>query len=78
MNIEMTIKEIISKVLGVGMEIIQDDLAIGDIAEWDSLHHLQIISTIEKEYGFKFTPDVMMDLEDVEDIIHATKERVNV
>ena len=76
MNIEEKVKEIIAKVLEVKTEDINEDTAIGDIPEWDSLSHIQIISAIEKEFGFNFTPDVMMDLEDVSDIVAAVEERV--
>ena len=74
-KIEEKVKEIIASVLNVGIDEIEEDTAIGDIAEWDSLHHIQIISAIEKEFGFRFTPDVMMDLEDVSDIVNATEAR---
>lgn len=76
MNIEEKVKEIIAKVLEVEVSQINDDTAIGDIPEWDSLSHIQIVSAIEKEFGFNFTPDVMMDLEDVSDIVAAVEERV--
>ena len=76
MNIEEKDKEIIAKVLEVPADQINEDTAIGDIPEWDSLSHIQIISAIEKEFGFHFTPDVMMDLEDVSDISAAVEERV--
>ena len=76
MNIEEKVKEIIAKVLEVEVSEINDDTAIGDIPEWDSLSHIQIVSSIEKEFGFNFTPDVMMDLEDVSDIVAAVEERV--
>lgn len=75
-EIELKVKEIISEILGVSTEKIGDDTAIGDIVEWDSLRHLQIISAIEKEYGFRFTPEVMMELEDVSDIVLATEKRI--
>ena len=74
-SIEAKVKEIIAKILNVSADDIEDDTAIGDIAEWDSLHHIQIISEIEKEFGFQFTPDVMLDLEDVSDIVSATEKR---
>ena len=75
-SIALKIKEIMANILDVSVDEIQEDTAIGDIASWDSLHHIQIISTIEKEFNFLFTPDVMMDLEDVSDIISATEVRV--
>ncbi len=75
-KVEEQVKGIIAKVLEAPIEEINEDTAIGDIPSWDSLHHLQIIATIEKNFGFRFTPDVMMDLEDVGDIVKATEERV--
>ena len=35
----------------------------------------QIISAIEEEFNIRFTPDILMDLEDVSDILAATEER---
>lgn len=75
-SVETKVKDIVAMVLGVSVDGISDDTAIGDIPEWDSLHHIQIISAIEKEFGFRFTPDIMMDLEDVSDLVHAVKARV--
>ena len=74
-DIRGKVKRIISNLLGVEIDEIDDDTAIGDLPEWDSLHHIQIISAIEKEFDFRFTPDVMMDLEDVSDIVIATEAR---
>lgn len=66
---------IIAEILGVNRDEISEDTAIGDLELWDSLHHIQIISAIERKYGFRFTPDVMMELEDVSDIVSATEAR---
>ena len=76
MSVESKIKGIIATVLGVSVDDIQDDTAIGDFSAWDSLNHLQIIRRIESEYSIKFTPDIMMDLEDVGDIVRATEARI--
>ena len=75
-DIEEKIKNIISSTLGVQISDIENDTAIGDLPEWDSLNHLKIIASIEAEFGIRFTPDVMLDLEDVSDIIAATEERI--
>ena len=74
-NMEARIREIIVRILGVSETDISGDTAIGDLPEWDSLRHIQIISAVEKEFGFRFTPDVIMDLEDVSDIAAAAKDR---
>lgn len=75
-NIDSKVKSIIANILKVPVDNIDTETAIGDIPEWDSLHHIQIISAIEKEFGFRFTPDVLMDLEDVSDIVSATEVRM--
>ena len=76
-NIETKIKEIIAHVLEVSVDYIEDDTEIGDISKWDSLHHIQIISDIEKEYDFHFTPEEIMKMGCVEDIIRVAKTKAD-
>lgn len=75
MNVEERIRKLMAKILEVEESEIEEDSAIGDIASWDSLHHLAIIAEIEKEFQIQFTPDVLMDMEDFSDIVNAVKER---
>ena len=75
-KIEEQVRNIIARILGVSVDEVTEDTAIGDIQSWDSLHHLQIISEVESVFGIRFTPDVMMDLEDVGDIAKAVEDRV--
>lgn len=49
MDYKEKIKEILANTLSVDIERITDDLAAGDIEEWDSVGNLAIISTIEEE-----------------------------
>lgn len=77
MSVEEKIKEIMAEILEISADDIEEDSAIGDFPNWDSLNHLKIISTIEKEFGIQFTPDVLMDIEDVSDIVRATEDRRN-
>ena len=69
------VKSIIAENLKVDASVLSEDTAIGDLPEWDSLHHLQIVAAIEQKYGFQFEPDVLMDLEDVSDIVNAVEKR---
>ena len=77
MNIETEIKKIMAEILGVSEDEIEEDSAIGDLPNWDSLSHLKIIAEIEKKFDFQFTPDVLMDIEDFSDMVKATKDRVS-
>ena len=76
MNTEAKIREIMAKILGCKEADIEEDSAIGDIANWDSLNHLKIIGEIEKTFSIQFTPDVLMDIEDFSDIVKATEDRI--
>ena len=73
---EQKIIGIIAKILEVELEEVELDTAIGDLPEWDSLHHLQIIAELEKEYGIKYVAEDLAELEDVSDLIALTKEMI--
>ncbi len=76
----MTLLDSIIKLIADSLEVsenqITEDTAIGDIPEWNSLGHIIIISSIEKEYSINFDPEIIMDLEDVSDIVAAIEERL--
>lgn len=71
---EQKIINIIAKVLEVDVKEVEFDTAMGDLPEWDSLHHLQIIAELEKEFGVKYIVEDLAELEDVSDLISLTKE----
>lgn len=70
------ILNIIAKVLKVDIEDIELDTAIGDLPEWDSLHHLHLIVELENEFGIKYSPEDLAELEDVSDLISLTKDSI--
>jgi acyl carrier protein len=76
MEIEQKVIRIIAESLEVGEDQLTEDTAIGDIPEWNSLGHIVIISSLEKEFSINFDPEIIMDLEDVSDIVAAIEERL--
>lgn len=71
---EEKIINIIAKILEVDSSEIEMDTAAGDLPEWDSLHHLQIIAELENVFGIKYAPTDLAEIEDVSDLIALTKE----
>ena len=67
------ILEIIAKVLEVEPDSIELDSGIGDMPEWTSMNHLNIIANLEREFSIKFSQSDIMDLEDISDLIALTK-----
>ena len=71
---ENQILELIARVLNVPVGDVTLETEIGELDEWDSLRNVQIIAQLEKEFEVKITPDMIMDLEDVSDIISLIKD----
>ena len=57
------IVKIIAGILEVDVYDIEMDTAVGDLPEWDSMHHLQIIAELEKVYNIKFNASDLAELE---------------
>lgn len=68
------IVKIIADILEVDVCDIEMDTAVGDLQEWDSMHHLQIIAELEKVYNIKFNASDLAELEDVSDLISLVEE----
>ena len=73
---QQKIIEIIARVLEVDLDEVTLDTEIGELPEWDSMHHIHIISELENEFGCKLPEEELMDLEDVSDIVSLIKEKV--
>lgn len=65
------IKKIIAKNLDVPLDLITNELAIGDIPEWDSLAHVRLIAALETDLDIQLDVEQTLDIEDVEDFIDA-------
>lgn len=70
----MNKSEILKKLNGIFCKVFsQSDININyhttadDLEEWDSITNLLLIDTIEKEFGFKFTLNEIMNSEKIED-----------
>lgn len=78
MKIEERVIKIIAEAIEVEGNKIDEDTAIGDFPNWDSMGQLIIITSLEKEFDIKFDPEDIMDLEDVGDMISAIEGYTNV
>ncbi len=77
MNIEQRVIKIIAEVIQIEGNKIDEDTAIGDFPNWDSMGQLAIITSLEKEFDIKFDPEDIMELEDVGDMIDAIEGYTN-
>lgn len=66
--------KLLEEILNVPAGTIKMDTEIGELPEWDSLHNVQIIAELEEKFKIKISPDDIMDLEDVSDIIDLVED----
>tara|TARA_Y200000002_G_scaffold353022_1_gene332142 strand:- start:896 stop:1120 length:225 start_codon:yes stop_codon:yes gene_type:complete len=68
MNIEISIKKIISKITSTPEKDINENTSMENLSKWDSLAQVKIILDIEKKYKKIKTSD-LIDLTSVKDIV---------
>ena len=62
MNVTSKLKEIFVNIFSISPEIINDELSPDMVAKWDSLQHLNLILSIEEEFGIKIFPEEAVEL----------------
>jgi acyl carrier protein len=56
------LREIIADVLGVPADSINRNSGPRDFAQWDSAAHIDIVLSVEGEYGVEFSPQEMVEV----------------
>ena len=65
---EMKLKKVISNVLGVPINEINDSSNSDSLDNWDSLSHINLVLAIEAEFNVALTPEDYMDMLSVKSI----------
>jgi acyl carrier protein len=50
-------RDLVAKVLGINVDILNDNSACGETPNWDSLNHVDIIYEMESNYGIQIHDD---------------------
>jgi|WetSurSiteA1Bulk_404760.scaffolds.fasta_scaffold114658_2 acyl carrier protein len=67
---------ILSRVLGVREETIDDDTSMKTTSEWDSLKHIEIVTALEEELGVpQFSLDEIVEITSVRRIKEVLKAK---
>jgi acyl carrier protein len=80
----MSHAEIIGKVNDIFIDVLDnpdivltDETSANDIAEWDSLNHIQLVVAIEKAFKLKFTAKEIQSWKNVGEMCKAINEKTN-
>jgi acyl carrier protein len=67
--------EVIGRALKVAADSISDESSPETLRRWDSLHHLDLMNTVEDEYGVRFSTAEIMKAKSVGDIRRLLLEK---
>ena len=56
------VRALLSEALQVPEDQISPDLTFGDIPQWDSMGHMEVLMSLENDYGIEINPDTITDL----------------
>jgi acyl carrier protein len=63
------LKSVFQKVFEENDITITREMTAQDISSWDSLHHIQLISEVERAFGIKFKLREVLGMKNVGDLI---------
>ena len=75
MNIKDRVYKVISASLHINIALINNDLEVGSIKEWDSLGQVNLIVALEKEFKITFDVDETLEMDNVYDIVDILEQR---
>jgi acyl carrier protein len=72
--IEETVQKLLAEALNVQPSQIHPDLAYGDLPEWDSMGHMNVMMTLEEHFAVQITTETIALLTSVPAICAYLKE----
>jgi acyl carrier protein len=65
---EQRLREVVVQTLRIPEARYRPDLQLGDLDEWDSVAHLELVAAIEQAFGVQLSADEMVELTSLEKI----------
>lgn len=62
------VKEIVATALHLSADLITDQLTMADVDTWDSLQHMNLIASLEQEFGIELTFEEIVSMQSVGEI----------
>ena len=67
---------ILCKIFGLKEGDLNDNLTMKDVGRWDSLTHMDLITSLESELNIEFDMDEIMSMKDIKSIKKITTKKV--
>ena len=78
MNIKTRLIKILDDIFELNGLPIQDEWTSDDIANWDSLGHLNLIMALEKEFNITFEIEEMFAIDSISDCVKMVTNKTKV
>jgi acyl carrier protein len=62
------IQALLAEAIQAPPELVTPDLAFGDLPQWDSLGHMEVMLRLEEQYGVSIDADIIAQLVSVPEI----------
>lgn len=72
------LKALLAEALRVPLEDIKDDLSFGDLPQWDSMGHMDVMIALEERFGVEINADTIGALTSLPAIQTYLKEKANI
>jgi acyl carrier protein len=74
-QIPASLRDIFADTLEIPVDEVTPELSMESVETWDSFRHLQLILSIEDEYGVQFDPQKIPELTTVAKVLEALEQK---
>jgi acyl carrier protein len=67
-NLTAQVQALLAEAIQAPPELVTPDLAFGDLPQWDSLGHMEVMLRLEEQYGVAIDADIIAQLVSVPEI----------
>lgn len=67
-QLQSRVKTVLAGVFQLSPEELPDDLIFGDIPQWDSMGHMEVMMSLEQNFGIEVTADTIGGLTSIQAI----------
>lgn len=75
-NLDSHIKNVMSAVLEIPIDEIDDDTSPDNVSSWDSLKHMNLVFALEEEYEIEFIEEEIVEMMNLSHIKSIVMEKL--
>jgi len=72
------VRSLLAEAIQVPQDMVTPDLSFGDLPQWDSLGHMEVMLRLEEEFGVDIDADTIAQLVSIPEICRFLEEKGHV